>query len=105
MQGLLADKYSSPDEVPDGRARSRHFSSDGPQARHGEEGAEELTFDTIDAIRTIAEDVGEPLHRVAIAWLTEQPAVGSVIVGVRSPEQARDNIAAGEMSLSDEVID
>ncbi len=105
MQGLLADKYTSPDEVPDGRARSRHFSSDRPQARHGEEGAEELTFDTIAAIRDIAEEVGEPMHRLAIAWLIEQPAVGSVIVGIRSPEQARDNIAAANLELSGDVIE
>jgi aryl-alcohol dehydrogenase-like predicted oxidoreductase len=105
MQGLLADKYASPDEVPEGRARSRHFSSDRPQARHGGEGAEELTFDTIDAIRAIAEDVGEPMHRVALAWLVEQPAVGSVIVGIRNPEQARDNAKAGNLNLSTEVID
>ena len=105
MQGLLADKYASPDEVPDGRARSRHFSDDRPQARHGEEGAEELTFDTIAAIREIADEVGEPMHRLAIAWLIEQPAVGSVIVGIRSPEQARDNIAAANLDLSEDVID
>jgi aryl-alcohol dehydrogenase-like predicted oxidoreductase len=41
---------------------------------------------------------------VAIAWLIEQPAVGSVIVGIRSPEQARDNLAAGELRLGDEVL-
>ncbi len=105
MQGLLADKYASPDEVPAGRARTRHFSSGRPKARHGDDGAEALTFETIDAIREIAEEIGEPMHRVAIAWLTEQPAVGSVIVGIRSPEQARDNAVAGNLNLSDECID
>ena len=44
------------------------------------------------------------MQRVAIAWLIEQPAVGSVIVGIRSPEQARDNLLAGELSLGDEVL-
>jgi len=104
MQGLLAGKYATPDEVPDGRARSRHFSTDRPQARHGEEGAEELTFETIAQIREIAREIGEPMHRVAIAWPIEQPAVGSVIVGIRNPEQARDNIAAGNLKLSAEVL-
>lgn len=104
MQGLLADKYATPDEVPDGRARSRHFSGDRPQARHGEAGAEELTFDTIAEIRRIARELGEPMHRVAIAWLIEQPAVGSVIVGIRSPEQARDNLAAGDLKLGEEIL-
>ena len=105
MQGLLAGKFATPDEVPETRARSRHFSSDRPQARHGEPGAEELTFETIAAIRAIADDLGEPMHRMAIAWLIAQPAVGSVIVGIRNPEQARDNIAAGNLELPAEVID
>ena len=105
MQGMLAGKFAKPDDVPDSRARSRHFSDERPQARHGEDGAEELTFETIAAIREIAEDLGEPMHRVALAWLIAQPAVGSVIVGIRSPEQARDNIAAGNLELPSEVID
>ncbi len=105
MQGMLAGKFSTPDDVPDGRARSRHFSCDRPQARHGEEGAEELTFETIRAIGEIAEEIGEPMHRVAIAWLIEQPAVGSVIVGIRNPDQVKDNAAAGSLSLSGDVID
>ena len=104
MQGLLTGKFDSPDDVPDGRARSRHFHTDRPLARHGEEGAEELTFDTIAAIREIAREIGEPMHRVALAWLIAQPGVGSAIVGIRNPEQARDNVAAAELTLPDDIL-
>ena len=41
MQGLLAGKFDSADEVPDDRARTRHYSGKRSQARHGEGGQEE----------------------------------------------------------------
>jgi len=44
MHGLLADKYKTAAEVPDGRARSRHFNTDRQLARHGEPGCETETF-------------------------------------------------------------
>jgi aryl-alcohol dehydrogenase-like predicted oxidoreductase len=40
MQGLLTGKLRNADEVPEGRARSRHFRDDRPMARHGGAGCE-----------------------------------------------------------------
>ena len=105
MQGLLAGKFTSADEVPPGRARSRHFSGDRPQARHGEPGAEEETFAAVRAIRAIAEDVGAPMAQVAIAWDLAQPGVTSVITGIRNPEQARANAAAADLELPPDVLE
>ncbi len=105
MQGLLAGKFASPDDVPEGRARSRHFSKERPGTRHGEEGAERETFDAISAIGEIADEIGEEMTRVAIAWLIAQPGVGSVITGIRNPDQARDNAAAADLTLPSDVID
>jgi len=105
MQGLLAGKFPTPDDVPEGRARSRHFSGDRDGARHGEEGAEQETFAALGEIGRIADDIGAPMVQVAIAWLIEQPAVGSVIAGIRSPTQARTNAAAANLNLPGEVID
>ncbi len=104
MQGMLTGKYDSPDDVPEGRARSRHFSSEREGTRHGEDGAEEETFDAIRKIQDIADDIGEEMTHLAIAWLIEQPAVGSVITGIRNPEQARDNAAAANLELSEDVL-
>jgi len=47
-QGLLTGKFTSPDQVPAGRARTRHFSKERPLTRHGEEGCEEKLFKAID---------------------------------------------------------
>ena len=40
-QGLLTGKFASADEVPEGRARTRHFSGDRPQTCHGQPGCEQ----------------------------------------------------------------
>jgi len=45
------------------------------------------------------------MNRVALAWLLAQPRVASVIAGARSPEQARQNAAAGDLTLSADVVE
>jgi len=104
-QGLLTGKFASADDVPEGRARTRHFSDTRPQVRHGEAGAEEETFGAIRRVRRIAEDVGAPMNHVALAWLLAQPGVASVIAGARNAEQARRNAAAGDLKVDREAID
>ena len=99
MQGLLAGKFSSPDEVPDSRARMRHFSSSRPDTRHGEPGFEAETFEAIDRIRSICEAVDLPMAQDSMAWLLARDGVASVIVGGRNAEQARENAAAGDVEL------
>lgn len=104
MQGLLAGKFTSADDVPEDRARTRHFSGSRPQARHGQSGAEQLTFEAIEGIRGIAQELGKPMVHVALAWLLAQEAVGAVIVGGRNPDQARENAGAGQLELTGDVI-
>ncbi len=105
MQGLLTGKFATADDVPDGRARSRHFADGRELVRHGESGAEELTFAAIAEVRAIADELGAPMHHVALAWLLRQPAVASVLAGMRSRDQALDNAAAAELDLSCEVVE
>jgi aryl-alcohol dehydrogenase-like predicted oxidoreductase len=105
MQGLLTGKFSNPQEVPDDRARTRHFSSERSQARHGESGLEEETFATIEKIRAIAEKLGKPMADVSLAWLLEQPGVCSVIVGGRNAEQVNKNVKAAELKLEHDVME
>jgi len=104
-QGLLTGKFHSPDEVPDGRARTRHFSGQRPLARHGEKGAEPETFAAIDAIRRISEEVCIPMNELALGWLLAQRGVISVIAGARNVEQVRQNARAADLEISSEIID
>lgn len=104
MQGLLTGKFSDPAEVPDDRARTRHFSLKRRQTRHGEAGCEKETFETLKKIKTIADQIGKPMVEVSIAWLMAQPTVGSVIVGGRNAEQVKKNVKAADLKLDDDVL-
>ena len=54
MQGILTDRYPTADDVPEGIARSRHFSPDKPMSEHGDVGMEDELFEAIRAVRKIA---------------------------------------------------
>ncbi|MFZ5829856.1 MAG: aldo/keto reductase [Planctomycetota bacterium] len=101
---LLSGKFHAPADVPAGRARSRHFAADRPQTRHGEPGCEAETFEALARLEQIAEQLGCSLPQLAIAWLLHQPGVSSVLCGIRSPEQARANAAAAEITLSPALL-
>jgi aryl-alcohol dehydrogenase-like predicted oxidoreductase len=103
-QGLLTGKFRSADEVPEGRARTRHFAGSRPKSRHGEPGAEMETFEAIAAIRRICERAGLPMTQVAIAWVLAQPGVSSVLVGARRPEQIQENARAAEVKLDPGLV-
>jgi aryl-alcohol dehydrogenase-like predicted oxidoreductase len=105
MQGLLTGKFGSPDEVPESRARTRHYSSEKrAQTRHGESGQEVETFAAVERIRGICDRIGAPMAQVALAWLLAQPAVTSVLAGARHPRQITENAQAAELELSDEIV-
>lgn len=104
-QGLLTGKFSSPDAVPEGRARTRHFSKERPQVRHGEQGCEAETFVAIDSIRHVSQKLQEPMGKVALAWLLHQPGMASIIVGARHPDQIKQNVQAADLELSPEIVD
>ncbi len=104
QQGLLTGKFTKADDVPEGRARTRHFSTDRPQAKHGEAGAEAETFTAIKRIQQLSDMIGHPMEHLALSWLIHQPAVTSVIAGARNPAQMVANALAADVELSDEVL-
>ncbi|QQZ62896.1 aldo/keto reductase [Paenibacillus sonchi] len=55
----------------------------------------------IDVLQEIAEERESTVAGIALAWLLQQPAVTSIIVGARRPEQLRDNLRASNVVLSE----
>ena len=104
-QGLLTGKFSSPQDVPEGRARIRLFSSERPLARHGEAGCEDQVFAALEGIRSICAGIGQPMTDVAIAWLFQQPGVRTVIAGARTPDQIRQTAGAVDLQLAPEIVE
>lgn len=102
--GLLTGKYSTIDEYPEGRMRTRHFSSDRPEARHGESGVEDLVFDTVQRVESICDEYNRDIVKVSLAWPLHQDGVGCAIAGASSPEHVRHNATAVDVDLSDDIL-
>ena len=98
-QGVLTGRYKNADEVPDGLARSRHYSMDRPQSSHSEDGCEEELFEAVDKIRDVADQMNQPMASVALAWVRSRPAVLSLLIGARNPEEVGWNIPAADLKL------
>jgi aryl-alcohol dehydrogenase-like predicted oxidoreductase len=105
LQGFLADKFKTPEEVPEARARTRHFDGSRPLSRHGEAGAERELFAALDGIREIAEREGIPISQLAMRWCLAPPEITSVLVGVRNSSQLEEGIRALSCDLSPEVVE
>ena len=54
-------------------------------------------------IEAVCQKYGVPLRAAAIAFALAHPAVASVLVGVRSPEQAADCVAMAGVTVSEEL--
>jgi len=104
IQGLLGGKIRTLADVPEPRQRIRHYSSTHGNARHGEDGHEELTFETIRRIRTICEQINRPMNELALRWLLDRGSVTSVLIGARNGDQVRQNAAAASDPLSEDIL-
>ena len=69
----------------------------------------QLTDEMLDKLRRlndIAQNRGQKLSQMAIAWILHNPAVTTVLVGASRPEQIADNVKAIEnLYLTDDEID
>ena len=66
-------------------------------SRHGQAGAEQETFRTIEAIRKICGNE-RTMASTALSWLVNQKRVASVVVGARTPQQMEENCKLYQLS-------
>lgn len=64
----------------------------------------ENLFDLIDAMEEIARDVGGTVAAVALAWVRQQDAVTSTLIGARTVEQLEANLASIDVTLDAEQL-
>ena len=74
-------------QIPEERARTRHFNGERPKSRHGEVGHELLLFETINRIKVISEKHDIPMVDLALRWPLHEETVKSVIVGATKVPQ------------------
>jgi aryl-alcohol dehydrogenase-like predicted oxidoreductase len=93
--GLLSGKFSRTNQKP---ADSRRTEYDFPLVD------KERTWNILDVMSPIAKAHGCSAARLALAWLLAKPAVTSVIIGAKRPDQLKDNLPAMELTLTlDEI--
>ena len=100
--GWLSGKYER-DVPPTGATRLGENPERGMEAWQARND-DKRTWKTLTVVKEIAERHGVSASQVALAWLTAQPAVTSVIIGARTVEQLRDNMGAASLHLSDEQL-
>ena len=82
-QGLLTDKYL------------KGIPTNSRATKNGSLSEEQLTPETLDMIRRLnglAQQRGQTLAQLAIAWLLKDPRITSVLVGASRPEQLADSL-------------
>ena len=65
----------------------------------------ERTWDVVSAVQEVAEGRGVSMAEVALAWVTDRPAVTSTILGARTMDQLATNLKAADLHLSAEETD
>jgi aryl-alcohol dehydrogenase-like predicted oxidoreductase len=96
--GLLSGKYRRGQDAPEGTRRFEGWTE--PPVSD-----ETRLYDTIDVLVEIGDAHGVSAAQVALAYTLANPAVTSVIVGARTLEQLRDNLAAAELTLAGDELE
>lgn len=96
-RGLLAGSRSS---VTDRSASTRAATDSYGHTLYDDQ----VNWDIVEAVRTIAAQRGVPMAQIALAWLLSKPAVAAPIVGATKLEQLDDALGAVELVLSADEI-
>jgi len=92
---LLSGKYSPTNQKP---ADSRRTEFDFPIVD------KERTWKILDVIAPIAKAHQCSPARVSLAWLLAKPVVTSVIIGAKRHDQLQDNLAAVDLTLTQDEL-
>jgi len=95
--GLLSGKFRRGVEPPAG---TRALTDWGEPPVYDQE----KLYDTVEVLVAIGDGHGVSAAQVALAYLLRRPAVTSLVIGARTSEHLTDNLAAADLTLSDEEV-
>lgn len=95
-RGLLANKFKSPDEIPEGDFRKTN-----PRFLPG---AFEKNMDLVKEVEKVASKIGATPGQVALAWILEQYEYAVVIPGTKSMKYFEENNGAEKIKLTKEQL-
>ena len=98
-EGILTGKYKNLKDIPaDSRARDKKANYFIKSKLTQE------ALDTVSKLKQVADELGIPLSRMALAWILRQPNVASALVGASRPEQIEENVKASGLQLPDDTL-
>lgn len=98
-QGLLTNKYLK--GIPEGSRASSHRGNGAIDENH----ISDEKIQKILQLNTIANERGQSLAQMALAWILKDNRISSVLIGVSKPEQILDSIGClNNYSFSDEEL-
>jgi aryl-alcohol dehydrogenase-like predicted oxidoreductase len=102
--GLLAGRYQRGAAPSEGSRLAQWAAMPSPMARAFVSGLlAEPHFDIADEVAAVAAELKTTAPTVALAWLSDQPAITPVIVGPRSADQLAANLAGLAVNLPEPV--
>jgi aryl-alcohol dehydrogenase-like predicted oxidoreductase len=100
--GLLTGKYRRGESPPEGT----RFAMGGPYgALYRGRYWHDALFDAVDKVKEVAENCNATPAQVAIAWMLQQPAVTSAILGATRVEQLDETLKAVDLTLDAAAMD
>jgi aryl-alcohol dehydrogenase-like predicted oxidoreductase len=100
--GWLADKYHRDTAPPPQSRAARQFYSSAWWDRNRPE--VDRKFDLITQLRAVAHDAGLTLPQLAVGFAKAHPAVTSVLLGPRTPDQLEDLLTCADIDLAPDVL-
>ena len=94
--GFLTGKYRREDTSGSGR-----LSGANP---FGNSKFVDRNWEVLDVLRSVAAEIDRPAAQVALAWVMARPGIASTLVGASKLPQLASNIAASEITLSEDQM-
>jgi aryl-alcohol dehydrogenase-like predicted oxidoreductase len=99
--GWLSGRYRKGGSSPGESRRAQMI----PQRYDMSIPANQAKLEAADALAALAEDAGMSLIEMALAFVTDHPAVTAAIIGPRTMEQLESQLASLERTLEPDVLD
>ena len=97
--GFLSGKYKPGQKPEEGTRFTLGTAADRYQARYWQD----AQFRAVEELKAVVQAKGLNMVSVAVAWVLNQPAITSAIIGASNPDQLEANLAAFEVEFDEEL--
>lgn len=97
--GLLSGKYSADATGEPTEGRLKVAASMAPKM----DTRNERNWRILAEVTAVAKEIGRTPAQVAVNWVANRPAVGSVLLGASRPQQIQSNVTALDFTLPDDL--